>query len=123
MVIHHPRSLHVGITNSGAEKLKAALFHILTDGVGDRRACRYFFVEVVNGLALGHKAVQVFIKRTKFLLYFDKKLRVADGGGDLAPVANDGCILHKPFYILISKRSYLFHIEIRERFSIAFAPP
>ena len=62
MIIHHACSLHVSVGYSSAKEFEAPLFHVLADGIGYWGACRYFITVVVNGLSIGHKAVQVFIK-------------------------------------------------------------
>ena len=72
MVIDHARSLHVGVTDSGTEKFETPLFHILANGVGYRCTGRKVVAMIHDGLTIGHKAVQVFIKRAEFLLYLDE---------------------------------------------------
>jgi len=62
MIIYHTGSLHVGVTYGRAEKLEAAFFHILADGVGDGGTCGYCGGVINNRFAIGHKAVQVFVK-------------------------------------------------------------
>ncbi len=62
MVIYHTGSLHKSITNGGTEKFEPALFHVLADRVGYWRAYYGFAQGVINGFAIGHKAVQVFIE-------------------------------------------------------------
>ncbi len=79
MIVNHTRSLHVGITNSSAEKLEAAFSHILANCIGYRRACRGKPRMIVDGFTIGHKAVQVLIKRPKFLLHLNKQLCIIDG--------------------------------------------
>jgi hypothetical protein len=68
MVIHHTRCLHMGVTNGGAKEFEAPLFHILADSIRFGCTGGNFMVMVDNGFSTGHKAVQVFIKRAKFLL-------------------------------------------------------
>ena len=62
MVIHHAGGLHVGIANGGAEEFEATLFHVLADGIGYGSAGGRYACMIVNRLAVGHKAVQVFIE-------------------------------------------------------------
>ncbi len=62
MIVHHTRSLHMSVANGGAEKLKAAFFHVLTYRIRDGRACRYFIRMIDDRFPFRHKAVQVFIK-------------------------------------------------------------
>ena len=72
MIINHARCLHVGIANGGAKKLEAAFFHVLADGVGNGCTCRRYSRKIIDRLAIGHKAVQVFIKRTELFLDINK---------------------------------------------------
>ncbi len=72
MVIHHTGGLHMGIANGRTKKLKAAFFHVLAYRVGYWGAGGQLVAVVVDGFAIGHKAVQVFIKRAKLLLHLYK---------------------------------------------------
>ena len=62
MIVHHPGGLHVGVADRCSKKFKAAFLHILADGIGDGGAGRQFVTMIDDGLAIGHKTVEVFIK-------------------------------------------------------------
>ena len=72
MIIHHAGGLHVGVADGGHEALEATLFHVLADGVGNGGAGWQFVAMIDNGLASGHKAVQVFVEGAELFLYFDE---------------------------------------------------
>ena len=93
MVIYHAGGLHVGIANGGAEKFEAALFHVLANSIGYWGTGGENTVCVINWLAIGHKAVEVFIKRTELLLHIDKQLGVADGRIYFQAIADDAFIV------------------------------
>ena len=78
MVIHHAGSLHMRITNSSAEKLEAAFFHILAYGVGDGCAGHKVIQMIYNRFTIRHKAVQVFIERAKLFLHLNKMLGIGN---------------------------------------------
>ena len=79
MIVNHTGCLHVGITNGGTEKLKAASFHVLAYGVRNRRARDRVLRLVYNRPAIGHKAVQVFIERAKLFLYIYEQFGIVNG--------------------------------------------
>ena len=79
MVIHHTGGLHVGIANGAAKKGKTAFFHVFADGIGNRGTCRNGAGSIVDGLAIGHKAVHVCIIRAELFLYFDKEFGIVNG--------------------------------------------
>ena len=79
MIIHHTGGLHVGIADRCAEKLKAAFFHVLADGIGYGCAGHYLGRLIHDRFPPGHKAVKVFIKRAKLPLHLNKMLRIGNG--------------------------------------------
>ena len=62
MVINYTGSLHVGITNSSAEKLKTTFFHILAYCIRNWGACRQSARKIIYRFPIRHKAVKVFIE-------------------------------------------------------------
>ncbi len=91
MVVHHSRCLHEGIADDGAHKLEALALQAFAHGIGLRATGWYLaeFLPLVHDSLAVCKLPDVPVKRAKLLLNLQKILRIGDGAGDLAFVAND----------------------------------
>ena len=91
VIIHHPHSLHEGITDHGADKGEAPFLEFPAHHVGFPGAAGNLLQAlpaVLNGGAF-YKAPQERIKRTIFFLDLDRAASILNGGLDLPPVSDD----------------------------------
>ena len=120
MIHHHPRGLHVGVTDSRADKGKAGFLQGLTHRLGLRGNRRHLaaLAEVIDlrraankGPEQGHR---VFKRKPG--------LGVLPGSAELETVANDAGILHQGVLdVLVSQRGQALHIETKQHLAVALA--
>ena len=102
MVIHHSRCLHHGITDDAADKLETPAFQGLAHRIGFGTTGRYLaelFPLVHDRLAV-RELPDVSVKRAIFLLNLQEVLRIGNGAGDLAFVADDAWVLQELLNLL-----------------------
>src|ERR1700722_8770021 len=114
MVIHHSNSLHMGVNDSGAQKLESSFFQIFGPNFSlwDNSWIIFQGLKSVANRLSFHPLPHIFGKRTKFFLDFHKEPRVGDGGRDFEPVAHNTRVLHQPGPVLGRETSYLSIVEI-----------
>ena len=96
MVVHHSRSLHMGITNGGAYELKAPLPKVFAQeirfGAGSR-----VIAHVAKFIGLGvmvHEFPDIGREAAKLLLDLEESLSIIDGRSDFCLVTDDSGIFH-----------------------------
>lgn len=119
MIIHHAYGLHVRITDGTAEKIKPALFHILTYRIGYRRCRRHCGRIIHHTFAIGHKAIQVVVKGTKFLHDFGKSQGIFYSCDDFHPVPDNCLVLQEMLNFLFVKSSYFVKVKVCKCISVA----
>lgn len=102
MVIHHSRCLHHGITDDAADKLETPAFQVFAHGIGFGTAGRYLaeLLPLVDDRLAACELPDISVKRAKFLLDLQEFLRIGDGAGDLAFVADDAWVLQELLNLL-----------------------
>jgi len=118
MVVDHADRLHIGITDRCAEEFEPALFHVLTDGVGDGGGGDQLVAMIDDGFPVGHVTIQIVIEAPELLLDLKEQLRRADGCADLEFVADDAIVIQEPLEVRFSKSRDLFCIEISKRLPV-----
>src|ERR1044072_1120410 len=94
MVVDHACRLHVSVDDRCSDEAEAALLKVLADQIGQIGASRDVAhrLEVVHDGFAVHKAPDVVVKASKLLLDAEERLRIADGGSHLCPVADDALV-------------------------------
>ncbi len=85
MIVDHAGGLHVGVDDGGTDEFETTLFHVFAYFVGEG-SCGWelgHFGELVFDWFVTHESPNVFIKASKFLLYFKKLNCVVYCGFDL----------------------------------------
>jgi hypothetical protein len=122
MVIHHPHSLHKGVTHRWSNEIKAASPEILAHGLGFGGLSRNILDAIPRVLDWGaaHKSPDVAIEAVKFPLHLEHRLRIANGRFDLEPVAYNPGVFHQRsnFVRLVPRNSG--RIKAAESLSIGF---
>src|ERR1700680_120177 len=125
MVVHQPRSLHEGVTDSRADEVEAAFLQILAHRVRFRSARRNSLPQPpgVHSRFATDKLPDVAVERAELLLHLEKCLGVLYCRSHLQPVADDPLIAQQSLRLPpIVARNYLRIEPVKGR-SIVFALP
>ena len=94
VIVDHTHRLYERVADRRSYKAKSAALQVLAHRVRFRRPRRYLarVAPIILLRAAANKLPDIPIKRTEFLLYREKCLRVGNRRGDFQPVAHDARI-------------------------------
>src|SRR6202158_2213581 len=113
VVVHHPRSLHVGVADRRADELETSLFQVLAHRVGLRRRRRDVLDRspaVYPGRAVD-ELPQVVVERAELVANAERSFRIRPCGKDLYLVPHDALIGHEPSDLALAEPRHLLRIE------------
>lgn len=123
MIVHHSHRLHKRVDYRRADKIKAALFQVLADLIGQRSAR--------GNVGEGSRAVDYrgvvdvapdeLVKAAEFALNFQERPGVCDGSVYFQPIANNSRIGEQLGDLLIAVFRDLFRVEAVKSLTEVFA--
>lgn len=94
VVVYHPRGLHVGVHDRGADKRKAALFQVLGQLIGNRAGRRHIvhrFGPILQRFPI-HKVPDVVRETTSLFLHLEKRAGILARTKYLETIADNAWI-------------------------------
>jgi 4-amino-4-deoxy-L-arabinose transferase-like glycosyltransferase len=123
VIVHHPGRLHHRITDRRSHELETARDQILAHRVRLSGARRHLpqRAPLVDSRTPADKSPDVFVEAAELFLRGNKCFRIADGGNDLQPIANDPRVHQQPRDVSIAELRHSRGLEVLECFPIGLA--
>ena len=123
VVVHHPRRLHVGVDNGGADKAESPPFQVAGERLGFGRGVGNIglFAKMVLARTAAHEAPRIRVKRAELLRSLQKGAGVGNRRLHFQAVADDARIFQQRGDFRRSEARHLFGVEFRECAAVVFA--
>ena len=116
VIVHHPGRLHHRVADCRSDELESAPDQLLAHRVRLDRARRHLLqrAPLVDPRPSADESPDVIVEAAELFLHGDERLRVADRGIDLQPIANDPRVREQSRHVAIAELRDARGIEFLE---------